>query len=76
MELDAEITQDQIDHSMSIAFDMILHVGVETWLQEFELSLDRKRLILKNIEMWLIQPERERYEDAAIIRDGLHLVEK
>jgi hypothetical protein len=74
--MESEITQDQINHSMSVALDMILNLGVETWLQEFELSLDRKKTILKNIEMWLIEPERERYEEAAIIRDGLDLIEQ
>jgi hypothetical protein len=69
--------ETEIAASMTAALDMIHDMGgLDTWIRTVNFSKDKKVKILTNMMNWFAAPEREMYEEAAEMRDGLQKLNK
>lgn len=69
-----EIYQEELEHSMRFAYDMIEEVGIERWCWNVPYGKDRKVTLLTNMVKWY--EEREEYEVCAVLVKGIRLLEK
>jgi len=64
--------ETELAASMTAALDMIHDMGgIDTWLRTVNFDSDKKKRILTNMMEWYAHPDREQYEVAAELRDGL-----
>jgi hypothetical protein len=69
--------ETEIAASMTAALDMIHDMGgLDTWIRTVNFSKEKKVKILTNMMNWFAAPEREMYEEAAEMRDGLQKLNK
>lgn len=64
--------ETEIAASMTAALDMIHDMGgIDAWIRTVNFSIEKKVKILTNMMNWYAAPEREMYEVAAELRDGI-----
>ena len=69
--------ETEIAASMTAALDMIHDMGgIDTWIRTVNFSVEKKVKILTNMMNWYAAPERENYEVAAELRDGIKKLNK
>jgi hypothetical protein len=66
---------DQIvENSMRSAYDTIEELGVEGWIKEKSISVERKLRITKRMVEWF--EEREEFEKCAVLMRSIKLLEE
>lgn len=70
-----ESAEKQLEASMRFAYSVIEAVGPEEWAAHDDFVRERKINILNNMIKWHIDPDREEYEKAALLKRALDQLE-
>ena len=64
----------EIERAMIDGWNRIASMGINDFVEKVPMTFEKKKTILTNMMEWYASPDREEYEKAAILRDGLKMV--